>query len=1187
MTNKSPHISLPAEKLVRRVLDMSPESFQSWPESVRGLALSLAGELFLIRYNPFINPELIKQSVWSRLGAEKSGLSPQYFKDISTRLEIYWQWFLDDQEFKTRVKKNLSKHLPVENIVTAPNTIIECATDATDLRMELPMMVLFPENTLQIQAIVRLANEMGFAIVPRGGGSGLTGGAIPAMRRSVILSMSRMKKILGIDQERLLLCSQSGVITLDAIKAAAREKLLFTVDPASKAASSLGGNISENAGGPFAFEYGTTIDNISSYKMVMANGELIEVKRLNHPGHKILMDEEVEFEVLDHEGNVREKIILGGDDIRTPGLGKDVTNKYLGGLPGIQKEGVDGVITEACFTLYPMMAMSRVLCLEFYGHSMHNAMQVIKNIVALRDEIRKAGDLVKISALEEFGTKYVQAIEYRKKSRQYEGEPISVLIIQLDSNEEQALNQSVERIVDIVSPYDQVDVFVARDDKEAEIFWEDRHRLSAITRRTSGFKINEDVVIPLDVIPEFSDFIEDLNLYYLALAYRKSLNKVLDLPGVDMDDEFIHMELDMAMGVLKNKVSRDDLPEEIFFLQIGFFFQDLKGRYPELRESLEEILNELNNTRIIVANHMHAGDGNCHVNIPVNSNDPEMMHLAEEAAGKVFDRVLELKGQVSGEHGIGITKIGFLSDEKINALIEYKKKIDPNNVFNPQKLTSKVLAVHPYTFSFNRLIEDLIKSGLEEKERLIDLLKSIQTCSRCGKCKQICPMYLPEKGLLFHPRNKNLAMGALIEALYYTQVLQGTPDKEVMGHLKRIMEHCTACGKCTQACPVKIENAQAALGMRSYLDINKASGHPVKNNLLQYLCRDPQKIMPRAAKIACVGQSLQNTALGVVPSSWRKKMSSPLFRDKSPGIGYRNLPETLHLNKQNMFSAEGKDTNSAVFYFPGCGAGLFYRDIGLATLALILESGRSVILPEQHHCCGYPLLASGCTGSYEKIRADNRRTLQNILDSAQSKGLKPEYVLTSCGTCREGIADYRLRSSGDELGRMDVVQYLLETLPAGNAAGGEKILYHPACHAEWTGVNLLKAGEIYAGKLEKFLGAGVEISPGCCGESGLGAMTSPAIYNLIRSRKQEILSGQLPRYSQQSPLLVGCPSCKIGISRSLMELKNKMQVMHTVEYLAKIRLGENWKKDLLRRIGKGRKENNLVIVPTHRQKVPA
>ncbi|WP_045216682.1 FAD-binding and (Fe-S)-binding domain-containing protein [Desulfonatronovibrio magnus] len=1176
MSNKKPHISLPADKLITRVLRMSQENFNSWPESVRDLALSLAGELFLIRYNPFINPDLVQQSVWARLNSERSTLSPQYFQDISTRLEKYWQEFIADQEFKGQVIRNLSRHLLRNNIVTTPNNLIECATDATDLRMELPMMVLFPENTKEIQSIVKLANEMGFSIVPRGGGSGLTGGAIPATRRSVILSLSRLKKIIDIDKDKLVLHAQTGVITLDAIKAAAKQDLLFTVDPASKAASSLGGNISENAGGPFAFEYGTTIDNILSYKMVMASGDLIEVRRVNHPGHKILDHEQVKFEVLDENGKVTDTIILGGADIRTPGLGKDVTNKYLGGLPGIQKEGVDGIITEASFTLHPMMALSRVLCLEFYGHSMHNAMLVIKDIVGLRDKIRKTGDLVKISALEEFGSKYVQAIEYLKKSDQYEGEPISVLILQLDSNDLEALNQSVESIVDICAPYDQVDVFVARDAKEAELFWEDRHKLSAITKRTSGFKINEDVVIPLDVIPQFSDFIEELNLYYLALAYRKALNKVLDLSGVDMDDEFIHMELDVAMGVLKNKTSKDNLPEQVFHVQIGFFFQDLKGRYPELRESLEAILAELNNTRIVVANHMHAGDGNCHVNIPVNSNDPDMMHLAEEAAGKVFEEVLKLNGQVSGEHGIGITKIGFLSLEKIAALKDYKAVIDPRDVFNPQKLVRRDLPVHPYTFSFNQLIEDLSKTGLEEKDRLINLLRSIQTCSRCGKCKQTCPMYLPQKGLLFHPRNKNIAMGALIEALYYTQIIQGDPDSEVIGHLRRIMEHCTACGKCTQACPVKIENARAALEMRSFLDLNKASGHPVKNRVLKYLSNDPQKNIPRAAKLAGIGQRIQNTALGIVPSFWRKKLTNPLLRDKSPGIGLRNLSDALRLDKNNIFIPEQNDSQQTVIYFPGCGGSLFYRDIGMAAVALLLKSGTSVILPSAHLCCGYPLLAGGCGESFIKIQEGNKKTLRRLLHTATDQGLEVGHILTSCGTCREGVSDYHLKGNAGDLVHKDVTQFLLEVLPPSTQKVSEPLLYHPACHAEWTGVNSLKAGDIYAERLGSFLNASVEISPGCCGESGLGAMTTPQIYNLIRSKKQEILSEQLPRYTENSTFIVGCPSCKIGISRSINELKHKILVLHTLEFLAELFFGPQWQKKLLKQISQGKRNGSVV-----------
>ena len=98
-----------------------------------------------------------------------------------------------------------------------------------------------------------------------------------------------------------------------------------------------------------------------------------------------------------------------------------MTNKFLGGLPGVQKEGVDGIVADATFTVYSSLPHSRVLCLEFFGNSMRNAMYVIRDIVALRDEIRTQGDLVKLSALEEFGIKYVQAIGYSKKSHKFNG----------------------------------------------------------------------------------------------------------------------------------------------------------------------------------------------------------------------------------------------------------------------------------------------------------------------------------------------------------------------------------------------------------------------------------------------------------------------------------------------------------------------------------------------------------------------------------------------------------------------------------------------------------------------------------------------------------------------------------------------------------------------------------------------
>ena len=1168
MPYMGPHISIPDKRLIQRVLGMGLDEFEGWPEAVQDLALELAAELFLIRYNPFIDPQIVWNSVRRTFEQENKGLSNEYAHTLSSALHGFWGDFEADQRFRAEMIRRLGEFMPASGIDTKPNSRVECSTDATDLRMQLPLMVLHPESTEQIRDIVRLAGEMGFAIVPRGGGSGLTGGAIPSGRRCVVLSLSRLKAILDINQDDMLLSAQAGVITLTAIQAADEQGLLFTVDPASKSASSLGGNISENSGGPFAFEYGTTIDNIASYTMVTPAGEIIEVRRRNHPRHKVMPDETAIYDIHAEDGSLRETIELTGLEIRSTGLGKDVTNKYLGGLPGVQKEGVDGIITEAVFTLHPKPALSRTLCLEFYGRSMRNAMLVIKDVVALRDAMREQGDLVKISALEEFGPKYVQAIDYKKKSERYEGDPISVLLLQVDADDQGVLDRAAGRILDICGPYDNVDVFAAHDDRQAEIFWEDRHKLSAISKRTSGFKINEDIVIPMDVIPEFSDFLEQLNLYYLSKAYRTALQDVGRLPGFAVEDRFINMEFNFTSRVLMGDIPHTELSDQELEVQIFYFFRDLKSRYPHLTKDLEAVYQRMQATRIVVANHMHAGDGNCHVNIPVNSGDAQMLAEAEDAVHKVVDKVATLGGVVSGEHGIGITKIAFLPEARIKALAEYKAKVDPDNILNPGKLVSRELAVEPYTFSFNKLISDIKRSGIADKHRLISMLTQIQTCTRCGKCKQVCPMYDPEHNLMHHPRNRNISLGALVEAVYYTQAATGEPDKALMKRLRDLVDHCTACGKCMAACPVKIHSGDVSLYMRTFLE-DKQAGHPVKTRILHMLASDPSRRLPVTAKALSLGQAATNKVVGLIPQPWRERLESPLFQGPGPDMSFKNLTESLHLERGSLFAPVGRESGDTVLYFPGCGAGLFSRSIGAAALYLLLDSGASVIMPPEHLCCGYPLLASGCEEAFEANRERGRAALVELMARADGLGLRPTRLLTSCGTCRDGLSRYGLERTGQGLEHADVTQYLMQRLPkimedtmGAVPAAGPELVYHAACHAEWTGVSPKDSGRAYAEALAGLTGRPVRISPGCCGESGLGAMTSPDIFNRIRKRKQEQLSRDLAAYPADSPVTVGCPSCKMGIRRSLLALGLTNPVLHSLEVLAEQRGGPHWRRRL-------------------------
>ena len=103
--------------------------------------------------------------------------------------------------------------------------------------------------------------------------------------------------------------------------------------------------------------------------------------------------------------------------------------------------------------------------------------------------------------------------------------------------------------------------------------------------------------------------------------------------------------------------------------------------------------------------------------------------------------------------------------------------------------------------------------------------------------------------MLYHPRNKNISLGALIEAIYYSQITRGEPDPSLLEKLRSIVDHCTACGKCTGVCTVKIESGTVALELRNFLDQQGCGGHPIKTRILNYLVENVSTRAPLAAKL--------------------------------------------------------------------------------------------------------------------------------------------------------------------------------------------------------------------------------------------------------------------------------------------------------------------------------------------------
>jgi len=184
------------------------------------------------------------------------------------------------------------------------------------------------------------------------------------------------------------------------------------------------------------------------------------------------------------------------------------------------------------------------------------------------------------------------------------------------------------------------------------------------------------------------------------------------------------------------------------------FSQLFNGRtYQTILEQCNAIHQSTLKSRVFVALHMHAGDGNVHTNIPVNSDDYNMLQQANHAVDRIMHLAKDLGGVISGEHGIGITKFDFLEQAEIGEFTAYKNKVDPEGRFNKGKLLAGGNLERAYTPSFN-LME--LESIILEKSELGHISDSIKDCLRCGKCKPVCATHVPRANLLYSPRNKIL-----------------------------------------------------------------------------------------------------------------------------------------------------------------------------------------------------------------------------------------------------------------------------------------------------------------------------------------------------------------------------------------------------------------------------------------------
>ncbi len=1223
------------------------------------------GDIWVVQRNPYLqddllaNPQrrvLLVQALQHRLTEIQKRRTPQLdptrdalvgqLLDAADRaVQTFDESLVECAMLRRQTRRVLAKLTAKDNIKFDGLSRVSHVTDATDWRVEYPFVVLTPDTEAELAHLVKGCISLGLTLIPRGGGTGYNGGVVPLTPKSVVINTEKldalseveMLRLPGLDHDVATLWTQVGVVTNRVSQAAERAGFVFAVDTTSAEASCIGGNIAMNAGGKKAVLWGTALDNLASWRMVTPQAEWLEVTRLNHNLGKIHDTPVASFELkyfkADGKTPLRtERLDIAGSTFRKAGLGKDVTDKFLGGLPGIQKEGCDGLITSARWVVHRMPRHTRTVCLEFFG----NARDAVPSIVEIKDfmfaEQKRSG--VMLAGLEHLDDRYLKAVGYATKSRlgaigTGSTLPKMVLFGDIAGDDADAVARVTDEVVRIAnSRHGQG--FVAVSPEARKKFWLDRKRTAAISRHTNAFKINEDVVIPLPRMAEYTDGIERINIE-LSLQNKLALCDALqhflnqghlplerpdDADGISAADlledrvaqaqalltevralwaSWLH-DVDALFVPLQNHSLRASWKTQI----LQPFQQIFSGTaFAPILQECKTIHQRVLTGRVWVALHMHAGDGNVHTNIPVNSDDYDMLQAAHGAVKRIMALARSLDGVISGEHGIGITKLAFLSDAELAPFAAYKARVDPHGHFNQGKLlrtpapttqTGRALEANlphadltnAYTPSFGLMGHESI---IMQQSDIGAIALSIKNCLRCGKCKPVCSTHVPRANLLYSPRNKILAISLLVEAfLYEEQTRRGVSIKHWQ-EFEDVADHCTLCHKCESPCPVDIDLGDVSMAMRNLLrKMGQKSFRPA-GAAAMFMLNATQPDTIRAARSVMVHVAIpaQRLAAGLLKVVARQQTQAPPatlgtapIQEQVIHFINKKLPSGLpNRTARALLDIEDRDyvpiirnplttttETEAVFYFPGCGSERLFSQVGLAAQAMLWHVGVQTVLPPGYLCCGYPQRGSGQMDRADKIITDNRVLFHRVANTLNYLDIKT--VVVSCGTCYDQLLGYQFDKIFPGCRIIDIHEYLLEkniTLINTPAAGA--FLFHDPCHSPMKLQEPIKT-------VKALLGDQVILSERCCGEAGTLALNRPDVSTQVRFRKEEeILKGETQMRTLSGvgakdniKIVTTCPACLQGLSRYGEDLQQgELQADYIVVEIARHILGPQWMTD--------------------------
>lgn len=347
-----------------------------------------------------------------------------------------------------------------ENYVFVDEESLETyAHDETENLHYPPEAVIKPRTADEISAIMKICNKERIPVTPRGGGTGLSGGAL-AHLGGVVLSMERMNAIIEIDERNLQVTTEPGVITEVLQDAVKEKKLFYPPDPSSRGSCFIGGNIAENSGGPKAVKYGVVKDYVLNLEMVLPNGE----------------------------------IIWTGANVLKNSTGYNLTQLVVG------SEGTLGIVTKIVLRLIPLPQFDILMLVPF--RNLEQAGEAVSAIFRA-GFVPSAMELIEINALN-IVSKFVDS-----NAVPVTPDTAAHLIIEVDGNNMEVLMQEMEAIGTLLSQYDIGDIYFADDAQQKAELWKLRRR-AAEAVKLIGYTIEEDTVVPRAELPALIRGVKEL-----------------------------------------------------------------------------------------------------------------------------------------------------------------------------------------------------------------------------------------------------------------------------------------------------------------------------------------------------------------------------------------------------------------------------------------------------------------------------------------------------------------------------------------------------------------------------------------------------------------------------------------------------------------------------------------------------